>query len=287
MLALGLALSVLGTAQAAINPSKSSYDGRIQHVEYNPEDVVVVKAALDAMTTIIFAPGETAKHFGSGFTNGWEFSAQENYFFIKPTNKEAYTNITVATNFGRLYQFDVRIVGRKNATYSLQFEYPSDNLAQDDKEREYNELMHRLSRTPNLGGYDVSQDGKRIIKTPQGVRNYNYTMNFGEDAGSQYIKPTRVYDDARFTYFNFNPNAEIPNFYLKNADGSEQLVRHHVEEDGTIAVQAVAPEFRLRAGNAVVGVYNDNYKYFIEKRTPPIDDHNTTVSGVKRVDINE
>lgn len=279
-----IALAGANPSFAAVNPGRSGYDSRVQHVDFNPENIVNLKTATDVMTTIIFAPGEQAVNFGSGFTNAWQMAARENYFFLRPIDKSGATNVTIATNRGRIYQFDVRIVPKNQATYSLSFSYPSDELALTNAQREKAEIMHRLNRNPGLGGYDVSADGTRTIYTPPAERNYEYTMNFGDDPGSYDLAPTRVYDDGRFTYFNFKPQAREPRIFTKNPDGSENLASFYKQEDGTLVVMHVAPAFSLRIDKAVVGVYNEHYEAYMQSGSPLPDDHGTTVSGLKRVD---
>ena len=109
-------------------------------------------------------------------------------------------------------------------------------------------------------------------------------MNFGKSAHSHEIAPVRVFDNGRFTYFKFPNNREIPAVYSVYRDDpddddavQEAVVNSHIE-NGYLIVHGVYPEFRLRSGNGVVGVYNETYFGGGRKAT-----NGTTVSGVDRI----
>lgn len=284
--AVMLALIIgIGSADAAVNPSKSRYDFRIQHVNYNPEDVVNLRAGIGVITSIVFQPGEEAVHFGSGFTSAWDFEARDNIFFLRPKDKEASTNVTVVTNVGRIYHFKVDLVPENSAVYNVTFAYPEDEKALDRKEREQREVERRLSRLPGSGGYDVSDDGTALY-TPPKERNFNYTMNFGRDPNSKFYAPQAMWDDGTYTYIKFKDNVPRPRVFARfNED--EMLANFHIEQDGTYVLHGIYPALYLRKDAAVVGLYNENYENFVRSDDASGDDGDTTVAGVRRVLKNE
>lgn len=73
-----LALGAATAAQAADVPVGSRYDGRIQYVNYNAGDVVIVRALPGLGARIVFAADEEILDVASGFTQGWEFSDRRN-----------------------------------------------------------------------------------------------------------------------------------------------------------------------------------------------------------------
>ena len=82
--ALILALAaIVGTAHAAEVPQGSKFDNRIQYVNYNAGDVVVIRAVAGIGSRIVFAPNETILDVASGFTQGWEFPDRRNILYIK------------------------------------------------------------------------------------------------------------------------------------------------------------------------------------------------------------
>ena len=60
------------TAAAADLPRGGRYDSRIQHVNYNPKDVVVLKAVPGIGVRVVFASNERILDVASGFSQGWE-----------------------------------------------------------------------------------------------------------------------------------------------------------------------------------------------------------------------
>ena len=77
-------------------------------------------------------------------------------------------------------------------------------------------------------------------------------------AASKTIAPIKAFDDNRFTYLKFKEQTDFPAAY-RVQDGEETLLNSHVE-DGWLVLHGVYEEVRLRAGKAVVGIYNENYQ---------------------------
>lgn len=106
------------------------------------------------------------------------------------------------------------------------------------------------------------------------VVNARYTL--AEGAHAQDIVPTLVFDDGRFTYLRFPGNRELPAVFQVLADGSEALVNTRVEDD-LLVVDQVSRRLVLRAGESVVGLWNEAFD--IDGVAPH---HGTTVPGVYR-----
>jgi type IV secretion system protein VirB9 len=114
---------------------------------------------------------------------------------------------------------------------------------------------------------------ERLQAKPQ-VMNTQYSIAEGD--GSQDIVPTLVYDDGRFTYLRFPGNREVPAVFHVLGDGSETLVNARMEDD-LLVIDRVSRKLMLRAGSAVVGLWNEAFD--LDGR-PPGD--GTTVPGVQR-----
>ena len=67
-----------------------------------------------------------------------------------------------------------------------------------------------------------------------------------------------AFDDGRFTYFRFANNRDIPAPFYIGADNEETRINFHMDGDFMV-LHRVAPRFVLRLGEAVVGVWNDDY----------------------------
>lgn len=276
------ALSILGTiasTHAVEVPQGSKFDNRIQFVNYNPRDVVVVRSVAGLGTRIVFSSGETILDVASGFTQGWEFSDRRNMLYIKaksipgtqgspamePQAGRWDTNLMVTTNL-RVYDIDLHLLPGNNrgksplnrVAYRVEYRYPKAEQAAAIAQSEDAELQARLDSKPL-------------------AQNWNYTMQIG--VGSENIAPTRAFDDGRFTYLTFPNNRDLPSAFLVSPNKTESLVNSHIDpnDPDTLVLQRVSPELVLRLGNAVVAVYNESF----DRDGLPASD-GTTVPGVKR-----
>ncbi|WP_416233011.1 TrbG/VirB9 family P-type conjugative transfer protein [Enterobacter cloacae] len=59
-----------------------------------------------------------------------------------------------------------------------------------------------------------------------GAKNYQYVMS--EQPEMRSIQPVHVWDNYRFTRFEFPANAELPQVYMISASGKETLPNSHV-----------------------------------------------------------
>ena len=271
---VGLLLGAMGfldRAMALQTPMRSKLDHRIQHIEYSAENVTRLNAANGFITTVIFAPGEKVVNYGSGYSTAWEFATADNQFFLKPKDKDGTTNLVVVTN-KRIYSFDVYLVEKPtNATYKLTFSYPEDEHGIDEAKLEQS-LLEGLLEQPDPN-----------ITTNPHLKNCDYTMNFGESVGSAQLAPLQVFDDGLFTYIKFRPNTDFPAIYWVSSDG-EAIVNTHIEQD-TLIVHGVYPEYRLRSGSDVVGLYNERFAQSVGKlstRHEQALQDGTSVTGVAR-----
>jgi type IV secretion system protein VirB9 len=280
--ALVLAFVAVGAPSFAIDvPQSSKFDNRIQYVNYNPGNVVVVRAVAGIGTRIVFASNETILDVASGFTQGWEFSDRQNILYIKaksikgengqpglaPQSGRWDTNLMVKTNL-RMYDLDLhllpgsssaRVPGNQRIAYRIEFRYPDEEAAKAKALAEKRQAQAKLDAKP-------------------APRNWNYSMQVGDDSDN--IAPTMAYDDGRFTYLRFPNNRDFPAAFLVAGDKSESLVNSHIDpaEPEILVIQRVSREIVLRLGNAVVGVYNDSF----DADGIPAQD-GTTVPGVRRI----
>lgn len=280
-LAILLTLGAGGVSYAADIPQGSRYDNRIQYVNYNAGDVVVVRALPGLGLRIVFDGSEKILDVASGFTQGWQFDDRDNILYVKPksvvvgTGQEQQvmapeagkwdTNLMVRTSH-RLYDFDLellpgggnsgRVPRNQPVAYRVEFRYPEEELARAREAAARAEAQAKLDQRP-------------------APRNWSYSMQIGNN--SEGIAPTMAYDDGRFTYLKFPNNRDFPAVFLVAADKSESLVNTHVDGD-VLVIHRVAPAMVLRLGNAVVGIYNDQFDADGVPATG-----GTTVPGVQRV----
>lgn len=263
-------------------PSSSRFDNRIQYVNYNAGDVVLVRALPGLGVRIVFAPGENIVDVGTGFLQGWEFRKSGNILFLKPKSIKTggndgqvmapeagkwNTNLMVTTD-QRLYDFDLQLPPGSNdgaparnqrVAYRVEFRYPADEARAKARQADKKAAEARLAAKP-------------------APMNWHYSMQVGKD--SEAIAPSMAYDDGRFTYLRFPNNRDFPTVFLVAGDKSESIVNANVDPSAPdiLVVHRVAREMVLRLGSAVVGIYNDSYNMDgVPTNT------GTTVPGVERV----
>ncbi|MDR1709140.1 MAG: P-type conjugative transfer protein VirB9 [Candidatus Accumulibacter sp.] len=252
-----LALAAPGAAPALESPKQSPNDPHIQHVDYNPDDVVEINARPGYATQVVFADGEEILDIASGFTQGWEFGNRRNHLYLKPKTVKLAdntamepragkwdTNLIVTTN-RRPYAFRLVLhhFDKPRIAYRIAFRYPADEEARAKAAAERQAAAEKAERTSEPA-------------------NWNYTMQLGED--SEEIAPAMACDDGRFTYLRFPGNREFPAVFAVAGDKSESLVNTHIDPKApdVLVIHRVAREFILRLGRAVVGVYNEAFDPF-------------------------
>ena len=242
-----MALFACKSALALDTPTVSKLDRRLYTTAYEENQVYPIYAVNGLVTSIVFAEDEKVDVHTSGFSTAWEFAARGNHFFLKPRAKEGSTNLVVVTN-KRTYHFDLRLGwNRKTATYELAFTYPKEEATKRAAASEKERVEARLKTSATKPA--------SVAEAP--ASNRDYTMNFGEAKSSRSIAPMEAFDDGRFTYLRFGKSSDFPSVY-RVVDETETLLNAHVEAFFFV-VHGIYEALRLRAGQAVVGLYNENY----------------------------
>ncbi len=257
-------------------------DPRLKEVWYDPQSVVTVLVKRGIVTDIVLDANEEITDVASGVgadcakpDSSWCVAAQPGgrHLFVKPKSSAgAANNIAVVTD---------------KRTYSFLFVVLAD--------RDARQPVYRLSvkaaapapimpPTPSVpvAAFALAEPAlpspselikERLAAAPQPV-NSNYSI--AEGKGSEDIVPTLVFDDGRFTYLRFPNNREVPAIFHVRPDGSETVVNTRMEGDLLVA-DRVSRRLMLRAGSAVIGVWNDAFDLDGVAST-----NGTTVSGVER-----
>ncbi|OSI07410.1 Type IV secretion system protein virB9 precursor [Neisseria animaloris] len=237
------------TATAAVNPKHSSYDKRIQYVNYNPYDVVVVRAKVGYVSMLQMEEGETVdvanpvnEGLVTGYGKAWSVSVRGNNIFFKPTKPQPVTNLLMVSSKNRRYLLDLKMSNQNHPpTYVLEFRYPKEV---------------RKRQQAEMAKYANAEAVLRIEEVNNPVRKgYNFDY-WGR--GKKSLAPTEIYDNGRFTYFRFDNARDLPAVFRVKADGTEAAVNSHVEGD-TLVVHETAKHFVLRLGKSVLGIENRSY----------------------------
>jgi type IV secretion system protein VirB9 len=234
VLLLTCSLAAPSLANAAESPRAGVVDPRIRTIAYNSDEVVLLTGYLGYQTMIEFEPDERIENVSIGDSTGWQVTPNHkaNLLFLKPMGVTGPTNMTVVTNLRR-YAFDLR--ARKAPreptaamAYIVRFLYVDDTP------------VHLIATLPP--------------EPPPERRNINYSYT-----GSRASLPSQVFDDGRFTYFQWAENVSVPALFLLAKDGSESIVNYHIH-DGYQVVEQIAPRFVLRNGKDVTTVINGGWR---------------------------
>ena len=236
---LTAALALLAPAQAAVasqTPVPGVLDPRIRTVDYDPDQVVLLKGYFGYQTMIEFGPGERIENVSVGDALAWQVTPNRkaNLLFLKPVSGSAATNMTVVTD-RRRYAFELsarKPTGPRapDMAYVLRFIYPPEPV------------LVRMEPPPEPP------------PPPPERRNVAYTYT-----GSRAALPSLVFDDGQYTYFQWPESAATPALFMLASDGSESIV-NYVVRDGYIVVEQLAPRFLLRNGAEITTVINEGWR---------------------------
>jgi type IV secretion system protein VirB9 len=228
--------------------------------------VVTVPVKRGVVTLVVLDADESITEVAAGLggdcakaESAWCVAAQpggRNFFVKAKSSASAANNLAVVTDRRtHAFRFVVLADGDpKPPVYRLVVKAPP---ATGTCQRASRCAMTCLSSRCRGAAASAATAGRRerLQAKPQ-VMNTQYSV--AEGAGSQDIVPTLVFDDGRFTYLRFPGNREIPAVFHVLGDGGETLVNARMEDD-LLVVDRVSRRLMLRAGSAVVGLWNEAF----------------------------
>ena len=231
LVAATLASTSLSAAQT---PMPSPVDPRIRTVVYNPRQVVTITGQPGYQMVVEFGPGERIENISIGDAQAWQATPNRkaDLLFLKPIDMVPSTNMTVVTNLRR-YNFELltaQSTTRRAQTFDIRFVYPNEELA--------------AART-------LATDVPVSDALPPEGWNFAYSYT-----GAKTNVPARVFDDGRFTYFQWPAAVDTPAIFAVGPDGKESLV-NHITKGRYLIVEQLSPQFVLRSGDQVTRVFND------------------------------
>lgn len=287
-------------------------DARLREITYDPHAVVTVPVKRGMVSLVLLDADEAIAEIAAGLGGdctrpdaAWCIAAQPGgrTVFIKPkSSATAPNNLAIVTD-RRVHNLRLQILAEgdlRPPLYRLVIRAPvperwmpgrstahAEARLKDDAqepsptgqslqvlrqvEANLQALVAASSTTPIFPAQQVSE---RLQAKPRTL-NTHYVMAEGDR--SEDIVPTLVFDDGRFTYLRLPGNREMPAVFQVLGDGSEAMVNARVEDD-LLVVDRIARQLVLRAGTAVVGLWNEAFDINGE---PP--KQGTTVPGVRRV----
>lgn len=277
-----IALALLGPISVA-TAAVPSGDPRLREVVYDPQAVVTVPVKRGVVTLIVLDADESITDVAAGLGGdcakpeaAWCIAAQPGGrdLFVKPKSTAgAANNLAVVTD---------------RRTHTFRFVVLADN---DPRPPVYRLVVKAPAMRPTAATSLAPRDLPALlalpaVPSPQEViaerlqakaQVLNTKYSIAEGSQSADIVPTLVFDDGRFTYFRFPGNREVPAVFQVLGDDSETLVNTRMEDD-LLVVDRVSRRLMLRAGAAVVGVWNEAFDL---DGVPP--GGGTTVPGLTRI----
>ncbi len=272
-------------APAGAAGGSSPSDPRLREVIYDQRAVVTVPVKRGVVTLVVLDADEAITEVAAGLGGdcakpeaAWCVAVQAGgrTLFVKAkSSASAPNNLAVVTD-RRTHAFRFVVLADNDAklpVYRLVVKAPV--VVSPPRRVSLNEappavVLPLLPPTPSPREIVA----ERLQAKPQ-VMNTHYSL--AEGTGSADIVPTLVFDDGRFTYLRFPGNREVPAVFHVLGDGSETMVNTRMEDD-LLVVDRVSRHLMLRAGSAVVGLWNEAFDL---DGVPPLE--GTTASGVQRI----
>lgn len=290
LMSLGLLLRLIPLLLLAQSVHPQAQDPRLREAIYDPAVVISVPVRRGIVTLIQLGADEAIADVGSGLGGdcskpemSWCIAAQPGgrVLFVKPkSGASAPNNLAVVTD-KRAHSFRLVVLADKDArqpVYRLQVtpSSPAAGPARTGSSAQAPLSIPQLLMPAPLPALPDPPDflAERLKARPL-VRNAQYSLAQGKD--SEDIVPTLIFDDGRFTYLRFPGNREVPAVFHVLDDGSESLVNMRMEDE-LLVVDRVSRQLMLRAGSAVVGIWNEAFD--LDGKPP---EGGTTVPGVRRV----
>lgn len=277
--AMAAQLLVLAAATAGAAPAD---DPRLREIGYDPHGVVTVPVKRGVVTLVVLGADEAISEVGAGLGSdctkpeaAWCVAAQPGgrTLFVKPkSSASAANNLAVVTD-QRVHNLRFMVLADGDATqpvYRLVITPPPPVARVVRQPAATLPLLPLAPLPPST----VQVLAERLQAKPA-VINAQYSM--AEGRGSEDIAPDLVFDDGRFTYLRFPGNREVPAVFHVLGDGTEALANTRMEDD-LLVVDRISRRLMLRAGSAVIGLWNDAFD--IDGVPPAM---GTTVPGVQRV----
>lgn len=277
-----LSFGVITAAFASLAQAQAP-DPRLREVPYDPKAVVTVPVKRGVVTHILLDADESITDVASGLGGdctkpdaAWCIAAQaggRNIFVKAKSTSSAPNNLAVVTD-KRTHSLRLVVLADSDpapAIYRLAIKAPP-------AVRPLPQLRPAAPEPVAAATPPVLPSAAELVanRLQSAARVVNSSYSIAEGATSDDIVPSLVFDDGRSTYLRFPGNREVPAVFHVLGDGSEAIVNTRMEGD-FLVIDRISRRLMLRAGSAVVGIWNDAFDIDGAPPTAGI-----TVDGVKR-----
>jgi len=218
LIAAALALAA-APAAAQVQPQPGAGDPRVQSVDYDADQVVLLQAAPGYQVTVELGADERIENVAVGDSGAWQVTPNRrgDYLFVKAL-QAVPTNLTVVTD-ARVYLFELAPLYGPSAemAYTVRFRYPS-------PEPPSGEGGEAPPDAADAGRYRVS--------------------------GDRALRPTGISDDGVHTYIEWPRDRALPAVYAVDAQGQEALVNGMMRDD-LFVIDSVVPRLVFRIDDQV------------------------------------
>jgi len=237
-----------GRAEVAVHTSL--LDERVTTLEYRKGEVYSINARQGQQTIVRFHEDEGFRFIGSGKSTGWEIFTHEHILSIIPLSHNVDTNLNVTTQDRitgevRYYVFELNALNvdsNEIGTWSIEFKNTK------GREQLHYSAPFMAAVTPALPeAVHIPDTTLRIELSAMDFR-YGYS-------GDDVLTPLRIFDDGKFTYFEFPQDMAIP-IILTVEGGEQRLIVNRHEEGIYTVVQQVADEYVLILGDLETRIYH-------------------------------
>jgi type IV secretion system protein VirB9 len=273
----GVAAAVPATTATATAPATAS-DPRLREVTYDPQAVVTVPVKRGVVTLVVLDADEAITEVAAGLGGdcskadaAWCIAAQPGgrHLFVKPkSSATAPNNLAVVTD-KRTHSFRFVVLAEADAkapVFRLVVKAPAPKAAASRQAVNRSPALANvlplmaLAQSPQSPPSPTAPSPQDIVaeRLQAHPRVVNSHYSVAEAEGSADIVPSLVFDDGRFTYFRFAGNGQLPAVFEVLGDQSETLVNTRMEAE-LLVVDRISRRLMLRAGTAVVGVWNEAF----------------------------
>lgn len=234
----------------------TTMDSRIKTIVYNPNEVIELTFHYGFQSFIELNDDEEISVISLGEAYPWKITEVGKRIFIRPTQINANTNMTIITS-KRIYMFQIRSdsyegKGDEELIYSVRFFYP------DQKIKIPNSSGLDYASTTNLGDKSKEELDNVLNNFKRGtVLNFDYSMT---TKGNKVIKLLKAFDDGINTYLEFEDRTTIPAIYVVDLNGREANVKY-IFDGPYVVISGVHMQFSLRVTDNIVCVFNNSLLY--------------------------
>lgn len=219
---------LLAASPALAEVQPLSGDSRVETFLYESGKSYVLRASLDGMVTVIFAPGEVVEQVVLGDPASFDASVapQGDSLILRTLRPVRQTRLAVRSNL-RNYDFDVQVGPPNDVAYAVRFGFMAPPAPQPPP-------MPMALAMP-----------MPAIQNPAAASGSSYKFK-----GNKTLRPKAVREDGSRTYIEWSPDQALPAVFALNSIGEEETVDGYMRGD-LFTIDRVHDRLVFRLGKAM------------------------------------